>query len=311
MRPALFLVSLTGILGVACAVRRLWLSNLDGSAPLIAINSTCNLANFLMWRQVHPNCFNLPDLTESILMRGRLIGAALATSLSACATTKNFTADGYALPADKPVTVILMRPDVEVGSVNVGGVTEPNADWTHAARGALQNALVGNQKSRGITVSQMSDQGGTAEKLVAEYEALHYAVASSIVRYKYGGVRLPTKKGIFDWTLGAGAGELGRYAQGNYALFFYSRDNFASDGRKAMQVAGLIGCVIGFCFVPGGGEHLAFASLVDLKTGNIVWFNVLSGSAGDIRTESGAQAMVDRLMQSMPTRPGETPRAQN
>lgn len=243
-------------------------------------------------------------------MRGRLICAVLATSLSACATTKNFTADGYGLPADKPVTVILMRPDVEVGVLNVGGVVEPNADWTRAARGTLQNALVVNQKSRDICVSEMSDQTGDAAKLIADYETLHYAVASSIIRYKYGGVRLPTKKGRFDWTLGAGAGELGRYAQGNYALFLYSRDNFASDGRKAMQVAGLIGCVIGFCFIPGGGEHIAFASLVELKTGNIVWFNVLSGSAGDVRTTAGAQGMVDRLMMSMPTRPGEEPRTQ-
>jgi hypothetical protein len=239
-------------------------------------------------------------------MRCRVICSLLAISLSACATTKNFSAEGYTLPADKPVSIVLMRPDVEVGLLNVGGVAEPNADWTRAARASLQSALVANQKARGIAVSQMPEQQDAAAGLIADYEALHYAVASSIARYKYGGANLPTKKGVFDWTLGPGASELGRYAQGNYALFLYSRDNFASDGRKAMQVAGLIGCVIGFCFIPGGGEHIAFASLVDLKTGNIVWFNVLSGSAGDIRTATGAQSMVDRLMQSMPSRPGET-----
>jgi len=71
-------------------------------------------------------------------------------------------------------------------------------------------------------------------------------------------------------------------------------------------VLGVAGCLIGFCAPQGGGGQVAYASLVDLKSGDVVWFNVLqTGSQlpgvafGDIRTQQGAAQMVDRLLGRM------------
>jgi hypothetical protein len=75
-----------------------------------------------------------------------------------------------------------------------------------------------------------------------------------------------------------------------------------------MQVAGMLGCLVGFCVIVGGGQHVAYASLVELSSGNVVWFNVLRGSKGDVREKDGAKGMVDAIMASMPTRPGEAPK---
>jgi hypothetical protein len=52
-----------------------------------------------------------------------------------------------------------------------------------------------------------------------------------------------------------------------------------------------------------GGQQIAFASLVDLKTGKVVWFNVLSSTVGDIRTPEGANEMVGKLLQSLNSEP--------
>jgi len=45
---------------------------------------------------------------------------------------------------------------------------------------------------------------------------------------------------------------------------------------------------------------MGFASLVDLKTGNIVWFNRLFSTRGDLRTKEPAQQTIDALIKGMP-----------
>lgn len=233
--------------------------------------------------------------------------AIAAMPTTALAGAKQFTASGYRLPADKPVTIVLMRPDVQVGQLQVGGAIEPNADWTKAARDNLFTAMQAHNKALGLQMTQMGDVDGEPGKTVADYEALHRAVATAILTHKYGGPKLPTKKDRFDWTLGSGTQALAQTTGANYALFFVGRDNFASGGRKAMQVAGALGCLIGFCMITTGGQHIYYASLVELSTGNVVWFNVQRGSKGDIREADGARGMIDTVLDSLPTKPGQGP----
>ncbi len=102
----------------------------------------------------------------------------------------------------------------------------------------------------------------------------------------------------------------------DYALFLHAEDSFASTGRVALQVLGIAGCAVGFCAPNiGGGGQFAYASLVDLRTGEVVWFNVLQASTpiagikmGDIRTADGAAVMVERLLNRM--KPGKDIRRQ-
>src|SRR5687767_14003774 len=87
----------------------------------------------------------------------------------------------------------------------------------------------------------------------------------------------------------------------------YAEDNIVSGGRVALQVLGIAGCFVGFCAPNiGGGGQFAYASLVDLKTGEVVSFNVVqTGSQiagikmGDLRTDQGAADMVERLLGRM------------
>src|SRR5436309_2109034 len=91
------------------------------------------------------------------------------------------------------------------------------------------------------------------------------------------------------------------------SLFFHAEDAVASKGRVALGLLGLAGCFIGFCAPNvGGQQQLDYASLVDLKTGDVVWFNVVSAGSqipgikfGDLRTPEGAAQMVDRLLNRM------------
>ena len=247
----------------------------------------------------------------------RHLGIALALAVSVpvggCVSTRQF-ADMQFTPPKGDYRLLVMRPDVTVNSVTTGGMPEPRADWTEQARTNIIAALRAEQAERGGNVHIMARRNelrGVSEDAVADLERLHGAVGNSIALHKYLGAYLPTKprRGL-DYTLGAEAVDLGRRTGYDYALFMHAEDSIVSSGRVALQVLGIAGCFVGFCAPNiGGGGQFAYASLVDLKTGDVVWFNVVqTGSQiaglkmGDMRSPQGAAQLVDRLVGRM--RPG-------
>ncbi|HWH22952.1 MAG TPA: hypothetical protein VNT25_06685 [Allosphingosinicella sp.] len=241
--------------------------------------------------------------------RAIILVSAGAVALSGCVTTRQ-VADAQFQPPQGNYSLIVMRPDVTVSSVTTGGLPEPRADWTEQARANILAALKAQQATRGgrtMIAETRESVPGVSPETIANLERLHDAVGTSIAFHKYMGAELPTKRGKgLDWTLGEEAVKFGRATGMDYALFLHAEDNVASTGRVALQVLGIAGCIVGFCAPQSGGGQSAYASLVDLKSGDVVWFNVLqTGSQlpgvafGDIRTPEGAAQMVDRLLGRM------------
>jgi hypothetical protein len=251
-------------------------------------------------------------------MRKLGIAVALALSVTAagCVQTRQL-ADTHFTPPQGDYRLLVMRPDVTVNWLTAAGMPEPRADWTEQARTNIVAALKAQQAQQGgnvLVLDRRNQLSGVNEDTLAELERLHSAVGSSIALHKFMGAALPTKRGKgLDYTLGADAVDLGRKTGFDYALFLQAQDNVASTGRTALQVLGIAGCAVGFCAPSGGGNQFAYASLVDLRTGEVVWFNVLqTGSQlpgvtfGDIRKPEGAAQMVDRLLGRM--KPGRAVR---
>lgn len=248
----------------------------------------------------------------------RRLGIAVALSAcmvtSACVQSRQI-ADLQFTPPQGEFKLLVMRPDVTVNSVTTGGLPEPRADWTEQARANVIAAMRAQQAERGgnVQVLERRDQlAGVSADAVADLERLHSAVGNSIALHKYLGAGLPTKRNQgLDWTLGEEAVSLGRTTGFQYALFLHAEDNIVSGGRVALQVLGIAGCFVGFCAPNiGGGGQFAYASLVDLRSGEVVWFNVLqTGSQiagikmGDMRTKEGAAQLVERLLGRM--KPGK------
>ena len=233
---------------------------------------------------------------------------APALLLCACTATQQMADIGFR-PPEGNYRLIVMQPDISVGLLTAGGAVEPNAEWTNQARENVIKAVVAQQAGRGgeTKVSQTREDAGGDPAVVSDLINLHAAVGNSIKIHKYFGLTLPTKKTRFDWTLGEEAVAFGAAAHYDYALFLHAEDSFSSGGRVALQVAGLLSCVVGVCVAPAGGQQLAFATLVDLKTGQVVWFNVLQSTAGDIRTPDGATKLVTTLLDKM--KPGKAAKA--
>ncbi|HVF83531.1 MAG TPA: hypothetical protein VM913_05110 [Sphingomicrobium sp.] len=255
-------------------------------------------------------------------MRRSLLLAAVAAFLTTagCVQTRQF-ADLQFAPPQGDYKLLVLRPDVEVSSITTGGLPEPRADWTEQARANVINALRVQQAGRGgktLIMDRRDSLPGMSAEQVAEIERLNAAVSQSVALHKYLGYNLPTKRrrGL-EYTLGQEAIEFGRKTGYDYALFMHAEDSFASGGRVALQVLGIAGCFIGFCAPNiGGAGQFAYASLVDLRTGEVVWFNVLQAGSqiagikmGDIRSPEGSAQLVERLLGRM--KPGrEVRRAQ-
>jgi hypothetical protein len=245
-----------------------------------------------------------------MLRRGMAAALAASVALGGCVQTRQY-ADLQFTPPSGDYKLLVLRPDVTVGSLTTGGMVQPRADWTDQARASIVNALKAQQAARGGNVTIIEHRNGVpgvAEQELADVERLNAAVDQSIVEHKYLGNTLPTKrrKGL-EWTLGSDAVKLGQKTGYDYALFLHAEDQVASGGRIALGVLGLAGCFIGFCAPNvGGQQQLDYASLVDLRTGKVVWFNVVSAGSeipgikfGDLRTPEGAAQMVDRLLGRM------------
>jgi hypothetical protein len=241
---------------------------------------------------------------------GLALALTLGVSLSGCVETRQY-ADVQFTPPQGDYKLLVLRPDVTVGSITTGGMIEPRADWTDQARASIVAALRAQQAARGAHVQIIEHRNelpGVPPDELADVERLNAAVDESIVIHKYLGDVLPTKRGRgLDWTVGDGAVQLGRKTGYDYALFLHAEDQVASTGRIVLGVLGAAGCIVGFCAPNiGGATQLDYASLVDLKTGEVVWFNVVRAGSlvpgikfGDLRTPQGAAQMVERLLGRM------------
>lgn len=226
-----------------------------------------------------------------------LLAAALL--FSACATTEKVRQiDRLESVATNP-RIVMMPPDIRYYLLTAGGIPEPHAEWTEAAQGNFTVAVQDFARSIGteLTIIDPDNVGATEIR----YEKLHSVVGLTVLNHHFGMMKLPSKAGgdIFDWSLGPGVSALAEEHNADYALFVYYRDYQASGGRVAFAIlAAAAGSV-----VQTGSEH-GFASLVDLRTGDIVWFNVVGSGSGELREPGGAAATVNSLFKDIPTSQG-------
>ncbi|MCH7544228.1 MAG: hypothetical protein IIB65_11395, partial [Proteobacteria bacterium] len=223
------------------------------------------------------------------MSRGGVITVLIVSlALAGCEVASFYTKEKLER-GNKTAYVLLMTPDVQLGEVTAGGLVEPNAEWTAIAEKHIVAALkkqLAKRKSR--LVLYRSPKADTPKaRIHTQLIKLHNAVGRSILLHKFAAPNLPTKEDKFDWTLGPQARIVGQEYGADYALFIYLRDTYSSPGRVAVMV---LAAVLGVG-VPGGTQ-IGFASLVDLETGDILWFSRLARASGDLRTPSAAEESV-------------------
>ena len=238
----------------------------------------------------------MPDVSRGRAMAG--VSAILLSFLiaigTACAQSKNLAPGFTTLPSG--AKVVIMPTDIELYLISAGGLAEPKADWTDAATKHFRAALTKKKHSLGAAVVDLSDKD--AEQF-DEISSLHAAIARSISLHHFGPsqLQLPTKEGKLDWSLGESVRAIKEKTGADYALFSWVRDSYASGERIA---ATIFLALFGIGMAPGGLQQ-GYASLVDLSSGRVMWFNHLFRGTGDLREPEKAEETLNVLLSNFPS----------
>lgn len=218
---------------------------------------------------------------------------AALVALSGCSVSQSVqTVDRLERVGDE-ARIVLMPPDIRYYLLTAGGLPEPNKEWTEAAQANFASALTAYAAEIGANIT-MIDKDNLSDEEYA-YETLHSAVGNTLLTHHFGYTPLPSKAGVFDWSLGPGISQIGENHDADYGLFVFYRDYQASGGRMAFSILAMAAGA----YVPAGME-IGFASLVDLNTGEIVWFNVVQAGQGEMRDVDGARTAVNYLFKDLP-----------
>lgn len=228
--------------------------------------------------------------------------ASTICSTLATAQERSAVKQGFTLAPNSQKKILVFRPSVSAGSQSTGGLFEANADWTERSKNNIQAALNKLQKQLGNEVIVAPDSFGEDARNVEEHMALFAAISRAVIEYQFFvGNRLPTKKldnkaSVFDWSLGNSVADLPGAKDADYGLFIYNKDEFGSTGRKILQVVAILGAGISV----KTGEHVGYAGLVDLKTGDLLWLNADAEMGGDVREADGSEKRVRQLLEDFP-----------
>ena len=212
------------------------------------------------------------------------------------AQQKSAVKPGFGFPSDRAFRIVVFRPDVKVGDQSAGGVVTPNAEATRNARDYLGKALTSAKIGGTADVVFMPEVDGESAVTLSDYRALFNGLSETVLQSRlFKGNRLPTKKTGFEYTLGPDVSKLTTSVGGDYGLFVRTDDAYGSAGRKALQIFAAFGGV-----GVTSGRHGGFAGLVDLKTGDLLWFNADYQMGGDVRQIDGATKRVTQLLEGLP-----------
>src|SRR3954447_596087 len=104
------------------------------------------------------------------------LALAASVSLAACVQTKQYADLQFTLPQGQ-YKLLVLRPDVHVGSLTTGGMVEPRADWTEQARSNIIAAIRAQQGALGgnVTIVERRNQlAGVSEQELADVERLNF-----------------------------------------------------------------------------------------------------------------------------------------
>lgn len=222
---------------------------------------------------------------------------SICFALAACATgPRNVQKLDRLESVEENPRIVLMPPDIRYYLLTAGGTTEPNREWTDAAQENFAEAALEYANRIGADLKILRKDNLGPEEI--RYETLHSAVGLTVMTHYFGGSKLPGKGDSFDWSLGPEISAIGKNHNADYALFVHYRDYQASEARVAFAILAMAS---GVGSIDTGSEK-GFASLVDLTTGDIVWFNVVKAGSGELRMKSGATRAVEELFSEIPAR---------
>jgi hypothetical protein len=182
--------------------------------------------------------------------------------------------------------VLLLPPRIDVYELAPGGTALLKAEWTRSAREHVQAALDRVLGGGRLTIARyQAPSDPDRQELHAQVLKVHRLVQAAIVTHRYTRTAgLPTKPRL-EWSLGPGVAVLREQsAAPGYGLFVELAEFRVS--RHFVNIGGV------------ADELTGAASIVDLVSGDVLWFNHERG--GGMGSAADAMSAVQRLLRDLP-----------
>ncbi|MFZ2508740.1 MAG: hypothetical protein WAW79_09755 [Steroidobacteraceae bacterium] len=211
-----------------------------------------------------------------------------------------------AVPATAAISgakrIVVLPVEFTVYEKSVAGL-EAVPDWSESAKYALGDAAAKMLKlDDRFEIVAMPTFEGETEGLLREHVELFKIVADSVTSLlTYGGKAWHEKRTSFDYTLGDGLAFVADAAQAEYALIVAGAQVKQTGGAVFMQLLAAAG---GYS-APGGGTFVVIG-VVNLRSGDVAWFNWKQGvqvfgmTGSDVRDPATAAELVGKMFAEYP-----------
>jgi hypothetical protein len=240
-------------------------------------------------------------LAKRLSLAGLAIPLIVVTGLNGCAGTpyRAHPEAGQRLPRIK--IVALPPPDVKIYELSAGGVTELMDEWSDRGRRHVSEAIKSRLSERGQFVVKDFAPDNADPRLREKYEevrALIDAVNEAVVLHSYHPqLSFAEKREKFRYSIGP-VPELADAVGADALAFVSGVDHISTGGRKALMVFGaLVGAATGVHGMPGAGVTRLIISVVEPRTGDVLWLNVAGGAGGtDLRDPDDVGSLAKKLL---------------
>lgn len=237
----------------------------------------------------------------------RNFGAVLAfAAVVGCATTppsskhKSLADDAN---QKMPNRILLLPADIRVHEISAGGVIEKVDEWTdQASKHAMKSTREIADSKKLFELKEAPQLADADKQTLEQHQALYELVANSADFARSGPYPAWRERSAnFDYTLGPGLAPLAEHTDIDAALFVIGSDYISSAGRKATMAIGILAAAFtGVAIVPNGGTAYVSVGVIDLRTGNLLWFATNRSQGNDLREGSQMQSVLADLFRSYP-----------
>lgn len=201
--------------------------------------------------------------------------------------------------------IAILPPRIDVSEIGAGGIVEKIDDWSQKAVDNVFAAIEAELKarsgveSRRITLETLPDN---LKSELQEAQLLFDAVNNSVLLHIYGPPphRFEEQLVQFNYSLGSETARL-QVDDVDALLMLKGFDQISSAGRKTFQTtAVLAAAALGVLLIPQMGATVMSAALVDVRSGDILWYNFdRSEGANDLRDPNSAALFVKSLFSQL------------
>lgn len=209
--------------------------------------------------------------------------------------------DGYFNEKKK---VAVVDPDMKIFRFTAGGVDQYQDDWSIRANEFMKEELIRELDTFDTIEFVHIDKNllnDVNKGFIDQQKAVYFMVAYSVAAHLYEPATLfKHKKVNFDYTLGSELADFKHIEDVEAILFINGRNYIWTAGRSSLALlSGAVTLFTGVYIPVPAGKEMLTASLVDVESGDILWFNYLA-MPGDMRKHKTDRRLIKKLFRDFP-----------